>query len=634
MSVCVVESSCQQTVVKSNSLIDKINQWRDSSDKFFSLEFYSPRTPSATCNLLEKCDRFVEGNPLFCDVTCDINRAKFDAKGGEDLLTLASATQDLCGVDTMLQLNCSKLTEQKAYEILQQAMCLNLRNVLAIKEAPNSQEEELQHMNSSVDFKYTADLVKFIRMHFGKYFTICVAGYPHSTDDCEFVPYEESLEHLQDEMAAGADFIISQMVFDAEMFINFVKQCKNVGIKAPVIPGILPIQSFNCIKKLSKLSSVRIPSGVMNVLNPIKENDEAVLKYGTFLTVQLCKALLETALVCGLHFYTLNRETATKEILKRVGLWRDDVVLRRVLPWQQCEQNEVRALEESVRPIFWALRPDSYVNRTSQWEEFPNGRWGNSSSSSFGSFKDYHLFFAKNRSRLPQLKKMWGERLESEKDVFDVFAAFISGRPNKNGVKVTNIPWAEDEVALETSIISEQLTYLNENGILTINSQPNVNCASSTDKLFGWGSPGGYVFQKAYLEFFVNEEDALNFLEILPEYPSVHYHIVNQKGSANYTNADKDSSNAVTWGVFTGRPILQPTVVDPIAFEFWKDEAFELWTQEWGKLYPVGSKSHELVSHFHDHYFLVNLVDNDFIKGNCLFDVVDRVISMRSNTSA
>ncbi len=62
--------------------------------------------------------------------------------------------------------------------------------------------------------------------------------------------------------------------------------------------------------------------------------------------------------------------------------------------------------------------------------------------------------------------------------------------------QVTNIPWAEDEVALETSVIFDKLVYLNENGILTINSQPNVNCASSTDKIFGWGSPGGYVFQK------------------------------------------------------------------------------------------------------------------------------------------
>ena len=174
----------------------------------------------------------------------------------------------------------------------------------------------------------------------------------------------------------------------------------------------------------------------MNVLNPIKGNDEAVLKYGTFLTVQLCKALLETALVCGLHFYTLNRETATTDILKQLGLWKEERVQRRVLPWQQCEENQERAMSETVRPIFWALRPESYVFRTSQWDEFPNGRWGDSTCSSFGRFSDYHLFFAKNRDRLPELKRMWGEAIESEEDVRDIFVAYLSGITNKAGVKV------------------------------------------------------------------------------------------------------------------------------------------------------------------------------------------------------
>ena len=62
--------------------------------------------------------------------------------------------------------------------------------------------------------------------------------------------------------------------------------------------------------------------------------------------------------------------------------------------------------------------------------------------------------------------------------------------------QVTTIPWAEDDLALETSVIRDRLVHLNRNGILTINSQPNVNCCPSSDKIFGWGSPGGYVFQK------------------------------------------------------------------------------------------------------------------------------------------
>lgn len=116
------------------SLIDKINQRMSSSAKFFSLEFYPPRTPSGTFNLLEKCDRFMQGNPLFCEVTCDMKSLECLDSSGKRLLALASATQDLCGVDTMLQLNCSNIDAYKALEILYKAKCLGLRNILAMKE--------------------------------------------------------------------------------------------------------------------------------------------------------------------------------------------------------------------------------------------------------------------------------------------------------------------------------------------------------------------------------------------------------------------------------------------------------------------------------------------------------------------
>jgi len=631
MSVCLDYSSTShlEKQLAHGSLLEKINERQTSADKFFSLEFYPPRTRNGACNLLEKCDRLAEGRPLFCDVACDLKTNDHGEIKENKSITIASATQDLFGVETMLQLDCARLTEYKALGLLQQAKALGLRNILIMKEAPKS-KEELRQSSANADFKNSVELVQFVRRKFGNYFTVCVAGYPSTMTNDDMI-YEESLDHLKAEAAAGADFVITQMVFQAEMLIAFIKQCRGLGITVPIIPGILPIQSYSCIKQLRKQASIDIPKNVMNILNPIKDNDEAVLRYGTYLTVQLCKALLETALVCGLHFYTLNRETATKDILKRIGLWKDECVPRRVLPWQQCEENEERAMLENVRPIFWALRPDSYVHRTSQWENFPNGRWGDSSCSAFGRFSDYHLFFAKNRDRLPELKRMWGDSIDSEQDVFDVFASFISGSPNRNGVKVSTIPWTEEDIALETGVIRDRLVHLNRNGILTINSQPNVNCLPSSDKIFGWGSPGGYVFQKAYLEFFANKEDTMNLLALLQDYPSVNYHIINRLGNENHSNADRESPNAVTWGVFTGRPILQPTVVDPQAFTVWKDEAFELWMLQWGRLYAIGSKSQEIIKKFHNSYYLVNLVDNDYVKGNCLFDVVDKVISMRGS---
>lgn len=172
----------------------------------------------------------------------------------------------------------------------------------------------------------------------------------------------------------------------------------------------------------------------MNVLKPIRNNDGSVLKYGIFLTVQLCKMLLRNAMCTGLHLFTLNRETATTEVLKKVGLWREANLERRVLPWRTSQNDERR--EELVRPIFWSCRPGSYEHRTANWQTFPNGRWGDSSSASFGNFRDYNLFYAKNEQLITEHQKMWGEELSSLQDVYDVFVAYLSGDKNKRGYKV------------------------------------------------------------------------------------------------------------------------------------------------------------------------------------------------------
>ena len=86
---------------------------------------------------------------------------------------------------------------------------------------------------------------------------------------------------------------------------------------------------------------------------------------------------------------------------------------------------------------------------------------------------------------------------------------------------------------------------------------------------------------------------------------------------------------AVTWGVFPGKEILQPTVVDPISFNFWKDEAFALWKEQWQSLYEEGSTSYNILQDIIDNYYLVNLVDNDFIKFTSLFKIIDDVIDLR-----
>jgi len=84
------------------------------------------------------------------------------------------------------------------------------------------------------------------------------------------------------------------------------------------------------------------------------------------------------------------------------------------------------------------------------------------------------------------------------------------------------------------------------------------------------------------------------------------------------------STVAVTWGVFPGKQIIQPTVVDPVSFHAWKDEAFSLWPFKWGHIYDKESQSREIIDNIYNTYFLVNVVDNDFINGN-MFDIFEKM---------
>ena len=180
------------------------------------------------------------------------------------------------------------------------------------------------------------------------------------------------------------------------------------------------------------LSKLEVPEDLLDTVTSIKDNDEAIRNFGIEQATDLCKTLLNSGVVPGLHFYTLNREIATIEILKRLGLWCEEP--RRSLPWKTTANHS--RCKEDVRPIFWSGRPQSYVYRTSEWEEYPNGRWGNSSSASFGELKDYYLFYLKCRAPKDDLLKMWGQELSSEQDVWNVFTRFLTGECNNTGTKV------------------------------------------------------------------------------------------------------------------------------------------------------------------------------------------------------
>ncbi|KAK7331538.1 hypothetical protein VNO80_28273 [Phaseolus coccineus] len=143
--------------------------------------------------------------------------------------------------------------------------------------------------------------------------------------------------------------------------------------------------------------------------------------------------------------------------------------------------------------------------------------------------------------------------------------------------KLRSNPWSElDGLQPETKIINEQLERINTKGFLTINSQPAVNGEKSDSPT---GGPGGYVYQKAYVEFFCSKEKLDTLVDKCKDRTSLTYMAVNKEGSWK-SNVGQTDVNAVT---------------DPVSFNVWKDELFEIWSRGWASLYPEGDASRKLV---------------------------------------
>jgi len=297
-------------------------------------------------------------------------------------------------------------------------------------------------------------------------------------------------------------------------------------------------------------------------------------------------------------------------IVQGLGLT-PDWTASRDMPWKQSADKKRKA--EDVRPIFWANRPGSYVRRTATWDDFPNGRFGDRSSPAYGDFG--FVSFAKDPAdkAAETRRKMWGECPTEASDVNKVFSSFI-----KNDVK--KLPWCADAPAKETNFIAKQLIKLNELGLLTINSQPRVNASLSSDPYVGWGPAGGFVYQKAYLEFFCSKDVLDKIIAGMGKTSTCSYMAVNKKGE-KIGNVKSDSVNAVTWGVFPAAEIRQPTVVDVNSFMAWKDEAFSLWG-EWSSIYDGRSSSRNLIESISDTYYLVNIVDDNFVCGDLLNNLI------------
>ncbi|KAG2415855.1 hypothetical protein HFD88_007047 [Aspergillus terreus] len=266
------------------------------------------------------------------------------------------------------------------------------------------------------------------------------------------------------------------------------------------------------------------------------------------------------------------------------------------------------------------------LGREATWDDFPNGRWGDARSPAFGEIDGYGPSLHVTPS---VAHRIWGYPVTRD-DINTLFRRHVSG-------ELHMVPWSEGGAEEgsgglnpETETIRPELLQLIDGkGWWTLASQPAVNGVRSDDPIFGWGPPReGFVFQKPFVEFFCPTKDYQTALKPMLQkhgHEKLAWFATNANGDfesslpAQTSDADPiemnpNNVNAVTWGVFRGKEIVTPTIIEEVSFRAWGDEAYRIW-DEWRRIYPRGSPTERFLEETKKDVWLVCVVGQDFGAG-------------------
>jgi methylenetetrahydrofolate reductase (NADPH) len=270
----------------------------------YSFEFFPPRTPEAEAALERALVELQPLQPSYVSVT-------YGAGGSTRERTHDLVVQILHGtpITPMAHLTCVGHTRDELRDIVTRYGNAGIENVLALGGDPPKDVELPQG-----DLHYAIELVRLVR-EVGD-FSVGVAAHPEPHPRS---PSRESDRLHTAEKLSQADFAITQFFFDAEHYFDLVDGLRAHGVDKPVIAGIMPVTSLGGIKRMAELQGSAFPEWLAQKLHAVGDDPEAVRAVGVEEATKLCRALLEGG-APGLHFYTLNRSTATREIYANLGL--------------------------------------------------------------------------------------------------------------------------------------------------------------------------------------------------------------------------------------------------------------------------------------------------------------------------
>jgi len=275
-----------------------------------SFEFFPPRTEEGDLALLEKhIPALLQVKPDFCSVTYGAGGSTRDKT-----LMIVDRIQRQHGLTALAHLTCVNHTREQVRELLGRIRALGCNNILALRGDPPAGGE---FVPTPGGFEFSSQLVKFIRE--AGDFSVGVAGFPEGHVACQEGKHAD-WRHLKEKVDAGADFVLTQLFFDNADYFEFRDYVAGeLGVKVPLVPGIIPILSATQITKFTRLCGAKIPPPLRAQLDRLGNDDAAAIEFGIEYATRQCEELLQAG-APGLHFYTLNKAHSTVQVVKNLGL--------------------------------------------------------------------------------------------------------------------------------------------------------------------------------------------------------------------------------------------------------------------------------------------------------------------------
>jgi methylenetetrahydrofolate reductase (NADPH) len=285
----------------------KVTEMWKKKQPTVSFEFFPPRNAEAAEKLERVIDQLAVMEPDFVSVT-------FGAGGStrEGSRQLVASLKNELKLEVMAYFAGYGLGPDDIQGVMDSYRDLGVDNVLVVRGDPPHGKTDFKPHSASL--AHASDMLEFIRPHY--HFCLGVAGYPEGHIEAE--SKEKDLEYLKLKVDKGAEYIITNYFYDNRSYFDFVDNCRNLGLKVPIVPGIMPIFSLKMMDNLAKLCGARISDELRQRLAALPEGDiSALLKFGFDFAFEQCRELIGGG-APGLHFYTMDRSKSTIAVVARL----------------------------------------------------------------------------------------------------------------------------------------------------------------------------------------------------------------------------------------------------------------------------------------------------------------------------